>query len=233
MLAALGIAIGLPGGYGLGKLVESQLFGLNARDPLTFLRRDAGPRHDRLRRGPGPGPARRARRPDDGAAVRVAGADPSAHAFRLAGGSGRRFLRLRSVESPQSPQSRLVRSLRWSLRRRLPRGVTPWGESVRKEDDHEGQGHAEHAQGGRGDAEGAAGGDVHGRSRGAPMGSSSGAVASRGTRSRTGSRPSGACARTPPARAERAWHRRCFSSRQERRWFMVAVTRILLPDGLL
>ena len=36
MLASLGIAIGLPGGYGLGKVVESQLFGLHARDPLTF-----------------------------------------------------------------------------------------------------------------------------------------------------------------------------------------------------
>ena len=36
VLAALGIAIGLPGGYGLGKVVESQLFGLHARDPLTF-----------------------------------------------------------------------------------------------------------------------------------------------------------------------------------------------------
>jgi predicted lysophospholipase L1 biosynthesis ABC-type transport system permease subunit len=36
VLAALGVAIGLPGGYGLGKVVESQLFGLTARDPLTF-----------------------------------------------------------------------------------------------------------------------------------------------------------------------------------------------------
>ena len=36
VLAALGVAIGLPGGYGLGRLVESQLFGLTARDPLTF-----------------------------------------------------------------------------------------------------------------------------------------------------------------------------------------------------
>jgi predicted permease len=36
LLAALGIAIGLPGGYGLGRVVESQLFGLSARDPLTF-----------------------------------------------------------------------------------------------------------------------------------------------------------------------------------------------------
>jgi predicted permease len=36
VLAALGIAIGLPGGYGLGRVVESQLFGLSARDPLTF-----------------------------------------------------------------------------------------------------------------------------------------------------------------------------------------------------
>ncbi len=37
VLAALGIAIGLPGGFGLGKLIESQLFGMNARDPFTFL----------------------------------------------------------------------------------------------------------------------------------------------------------------------------------------------------
>jgi len=36
MLALIGVAIGLPGGYGLGRLVESQLFGLTARDPLTF-----------------------------------------------------------------------------------------------------------------------------------------------------------------------------------------------------
>jgi predicted permease len=36
LLAVLGVAIGLPGGYGLGRLVESQLFGLTARDPLTF-----------------------------------------------------------------------------------------------------------------------------------------------------------------------------------------------------
>jgi predicted permease len=37
LLAAIGVAIGLPGGYGLGRLVESQLFGLTARDPLTFV----------------------------------------------------------------------------------------------------------------------------------------------------------------------------------------------------
>jgi predicted permease len=36
VLAGIGIAIGLPGGFGLGKVVESQLFGLTARDPLTF-----------------------------------------------------------------------------------------------------------------------------------------------------------------------------------------------------
>jgi len=36
VLAFLGVAIGLPGGYGLGRLVESQLFGLKAMDPLTF-----------------------------------------------------------------------------------------------------------------------------------------------------------------------------------------------------
>jgi predicted permease len=36
VLAALGVAIGLPSGYGLGRLVETQLFGLTARDPLTF-----------------------------------------------------------------------------------------------------------------------------------------------------------------------------------------------------
>ena len=37
VLAGIGIAIGLPGGFGLGKLIESQLFGLYARDPLTFF----------------------------------------------------------------------------------------------------------------------------------------------------------------------------------------------------
>jgi predicted permease len=36
VLALAGVAIGLPGGYGLGRLVEAQLFGLTARDPLTF-----------------------------------------------------------------------------------------------------------------------------------------------------------------------------------------------------
>jgi predicted permease len=36
VLVTLGVAVGLPGGYGLGRLVESQLFGLDARDPLTF-----------------------------------------------------------------------------------------------------------------------------------------------------------------------------------------------------
>ena len=36
VLAALGIAIGLPGGFGLGRLIESQLFGMSARDPFTF-----------------------------------------------------------------------------------------------------------------------------------------------------------------------------------------------------
>jgi predicted permease len=36
LLVAIGVAIGLPAGFGLGKLIESQLFGLNARDPLTF-----------------------------------------------------------------------------------------------------------------------------------------------------------------------------------------------------
>ncbi len=36
LLTAIGVAIGLPGGYGLGRLVESQLFGIRAQDPLTF-----------------------------------------------------------------------------------------------------------------------------------------------------------------------------------------------------
>jgi len=36
VLALLGVAIGLPSGYGLGRLIESQLFGLTALDPLTF-----------------------------------------------------------------------------------------------------------------------------------------------------------------------------------------------------
>jgi len=37
VLVALGVALGLPGGYGAGRVIESQLFGLNARDPLTFV----------------------------------------------------------------------------------------------------------------------------------------------------------------------------------------------------
>jgi len=36
LLTGLGVAIGLPSGYGLGRLVEAQLFGLTAKDPLTF-----------------------------------------------------------------------------------------------------------------------------------------------------------------------------------------------------
>ena len=36
VLALLGVVLGLPSGYGLGRLVESQLYGLTARDPLTF-----------------------------------------------------------------------------------------------------------------------------------------------------------------------------------------------------
>jgi ABC-type antimicrobial peptide transport system permease subunit len=36
LLAGLGILIGLPSGYGLGRVIESQLFGLTAQDPLTF-----------------------------------------------------------------------------------------------------------------------------------------------------------------------------------------------------
>jgi putative ABC transport system permease protein len=36
ILALIGVGVGLPSGYGLGRLVETQLFGLTARDPLTF-----------------------------------------------------------------------------------------------------------------------------------------------------------------------------------------------------
>ena len=36
VLTLLGVAVGLPSGYGLGRLVEAQLFGIDARDPLTF-----------------------------------------------------------------------------------------------------------------------------------------------------------------------------------------------------
>jgi putative ABC transport system permease protein len=36
ILVALGVALGLPGGYGIGRIIETQLFGLNARDPLTY-----------------------------------------------------------------------------------------------------------------------------------------------------------------------------------------------------
>ncbi len=36
VLTAIGVGLGLPSGYGLGRLVQSQLFGIQARDPLTF-----------------------------------------------------------------------------------------------------------------------------------------------------------------------------------------------------
>jgi predicted permease len=36
LLVGLGVALGLPGGYGLGRVVQSQLFGLRALDPATF-----------------------------------------------------------------------------------------------------------------------------------------------------------------------------------------------------
>jgi ABC-type antimicrobial peptide transport system permease subunit len=36
ILALIGVAIGLPSGYGLGRLIESQLYGMTASDPLTF-----------------------------------------------------------------------------------------------------------------------------------------------------------------------------------------------------
>jgi predicted permease len=36
LLAAIGVVIGLPSGYGLGRVVEAQLFGMDARDPLTY-----------------------------------------------------------------------------------------------------------------------------------------------------------------------------------------------------
>ena len=35
-LALIGVAVGLPSGYGLGRLIESQLYGMTAHDPLTF-----------------------------------------------------------------------------------------------------------------------------------------------------------------------------------------------------
>jgi ABC-type antimicrobial peptide transport system permease subunit len=37
ILSGIGMAIGLPGGWGLGRLVESRLFGLRAFDPPTLL----------------------------------------------------------------------------------------------------------------------------------------------------------------------------------------------------
>jgi predicted permease len=36
VLVGTGVALGLPGGYGLGRLLESQLYGLRALDPVTF-----------------------------------------------------------------------------------------------------------------------------------------------------------------------------------------------------
>jgi ABC-type antimicrobial peptide transport system permease subunit len=37
VLAAVGVAVGLPGGYGFGRVIEAQLYGLSARDPFTFV----------------------------------------------------------------------------------------------------------------------------------------------------------------------------------------------------
>jgi predicted permease len=36
VLVGFGVALGLPGGYGLGRILESQLYGLSALDPTTF-----------------------------------------------------------------------------------------------------------------------------------------------------------------------------------------------------
>jgi predicted lysophospholipase L1 biosynthesis ABC-type transport system permease subunit len=36
LLAGLGVLLGLPSGYVLGRIIESQLFGISAHDPLTF-----------------------------------------------------------------------------------------------------------------------------------------------------------------------------------------------------
>jgi predicted permease len=37
LLAGLGVLIGLPSGYALGRLIASQLFGITAHDPLTYV----------------------------------------------------------------------------------------------------------------------------------------------------------------------------------------------------
>jgi ABC-type antimicrobial peptide transport system permease subunit len=37
LLTLLGVAVGLPSGFALGRLVESELYGLSARDPMTLL----------------------------------------------------------------------------------------------------------------------------------------------------------------------------------------------------
>jgi ABC-type antimicrobial peptide transport system permease subunit len=36
VLVGSGVALGLPGGYGLGRILQSQLYGLGALDPASF-----------------------------------------------------------------------------------------------------------------------------------------------------------------------------------------------------
>ena len=68
LLAGLGVVLGLPGGYGLGRAIQSQLFGLDARDPLTFVVATAALLLAAL--GAGYLPARRATRVDPLVALR-------------------------------------------------------------------------------------------------------------------------------------------------------------------
>ena len=71
LLLAIGLAVGIPAAMLLGRYVSSQLYGIEARDPMIADRHD-GPARARVgRRRAHPGAPRQPDRSDPGAAARM------------------------------------------------------------------------------------------------------------------------------------------------------------------